>query len=32
MKILDQTEEGTSPAISYAGLIERIEILRSTLR
>ncbi|NML32476.1 sigma-54 interaction domain-containing protein [Paraburkholderia antibiotica] len=31
MKILDQTEE-TSPAISYAGLIERIEILRSTLR
>jgi transcriptional regulator with GAF, ATPase, and Fis domain len=32
MKILDQTEEGTSPAISYAGLIEKIEILRSTLR
>ncbi|MBN3804001.1 AAA domain-containing protein [Paraburkholderia sp. Ac-20336] len=31
MKILDQTEEA-SPAISYAGLIERIEILRSTLR
>lgn len=31
MKILDQDEEG-SPAISYAGLIERIEILRSTLR
>jgi transcriptional regulator with GAF, ATPase, and Fis domain len=31
MKILDQVEEA-SPAISYAGLIERIEILRSTLR
>ncbi|AXF18215.1 sigma 54-interacting transcriptional regulator [Paraburkholderia caledonica] len=31
MKILDQIED-TSPAISYAGLIERIEILRSTLR
>jgi transcriptional regulator with GAF, ATPase, and Fis domain len=31
MKILDQIEE-PSPAISYAGLIERIEILRSTLR
>ena len=31
MKILDQIEEA-SPAISYAGLIERIEILRSTLR
>jgi transcriptional regulator with GAF, ATPase, and Fis domain len=31
MKILDQPED-TSPAISYAGLIERIEILRSTLR
>jgi transcriptional regulator with GAF, ATPase, and Fis domain len=31
MKILDQIEE-SSPAISYAGLIERIEILRSTLR
>src|SRR6201996_361741 len=31
MKILDQVEE-PSPAISYAGLIERIEILRSTLR
>ncbi|PQV54129.1 sigma-54-dependent Fis family transcriptional regulator [Paraburkholderia sp. BL21I4N1] len=31
MKILDQIEE-TSPAISYAGLLERIEILRSTLR
>ena len=31
MKILDQTEE-PSPAISYAGLIEKIEILRSTLR
>jgi transcriptional regulator with GAF, ATPase, and Fis domain len=32
MKILDQTEDATSPAISYAGLIEKIEILRSTLR
>lgn len=31
MKILDQTEE-SSPAISYAGLIEKIEILRSMLR
>lgn len=31
MKILDQIEEA-SPAISYAGLIERLEILRSTLR
>ncbi len=31
MKILDQIEEA-SPAISYAGLLERIEILRSTLR
>ncbi|RKT22771.1 sigma-54 interacting transcriptional regulator [Paraburkholderia sp. RAU2J] len=31
MKILDQIEEAR-PAISYAGLIERIEILRSTLR
>src|SRR3569623_2144775 len=31
MKILDQIED-VSPAISYAGLIERIEILRSTLR
>ncbi|MFM0737950.1 sigma 54-interacting transcriptional regulator [Paraburkholderia xenovorans] len=31
MKILDQIEEA-APAISYAGLIERIEILRSTLR
>ncbi|MBW0449565.1 sigma-54-dependent Fis family transcriptional regulator [bacterium M00.F.Ca.ET.228.01.1.1] len=31
MKILDQIED-ISPAISYAGLIERIEILRSTLR
>ncbi|WP_429301069.1 sigma-54 interaction domain-containing protein [Paraburkholderia sp. GAS199] len=31
MKILDQIEEA-SPAISYAGLIEKIEILRSTLR
>jgi transcriptional regulator with GAF, ATPase, and Fis domain len=31
MKILDQTEDD-SPAISYAGLIEKIEILRSMLR
>lgn len=31
MKILDQSEE-SSPAISYAGLIEKIEILRSMLR
>lgn len=31
MKILDQTEHVGS-AISYAGLIEKIEILRSTLR
>jgi transcriptional regulator with PAS, ATPase and Fis domain len=31
MKILDQSESGTS-AVSYGGLIERIEILRSTLR
>lgn len=31
MKILDQVEDA-SPAVSYAGLIERIEILRSTLR
>ena len=31
MKILDQTED-PSPAISYAGLIEKIEILRSMLR
>lgn len=31
MKILDQIED-ISPAISYAGLLERIEILRSTLR
>ncbi|CAH2904396.1 MAG: sigma-54 dependent DNA-binding response regulator [uncultured Paraburkholderia sp.] len=31
MKILDQIED-ISPAISYAGLIERIKILRSTLR
>lgn len=31
MKILDQPED-SSPAISYAGLIEKIEILRSTLR
>ena len=31
MKILDQPIEGGS-AISYAGLIEKIEILRSALR
>jgi transcriptional regulator with GAF, ATPase, and Fis domain len=31
MKILDQDEPGSS-VISYAGLIEKIEILRSTLR
>jgi transcriptional regulator with GAF, ATPase, and Fis domain len=31
MKILDQSMHGSS-AISYAGLMERIEILRSTLR
>jgi transcriptional regulator with GAF, ATPase, and Fis domain len=31
MKILDQPED-SGPAISYAGLIEKIEILRSTLR
>jgi transcriptional regulator with GAF, ATPase, and Fis domain len=31
MKILDQSESGNS-AVSYGGLIERIEILRSTLR
>jgi transcriptional regulator with GAF, ATPase, and Fis domain len=31
MKILDQTMHGM-PGISYAGLMERIEILRSTLR
>ena len=31
MKILDQTAHGSS-AISYAGLIEKIEILRSMLR
>ncbi|HEY1996575.1 sigma-54 dependent transcriptional regulator [Paraburkholderia sp.] len=31
MKILDQSEE-SSPAVSYAGLIEKIEILRSMLR
>jgi len=31
MKILDQ-DAGASSAISYAGLIEKIEILRSTLR
>ena len=34
MKILDQPEDATlaGSAISYAGLIEKIEILRSTLR
>ncbi|WP_429258707.1 sigma-54 interaction domain-containing protein [Paraburkholderia sp. GAS334] len=32
MQILDQPEEDSSPAISYAALIEKIEILRSTLR
>ena len=32
MKILDQIEEEGSSTISYAGLIEKIEILRSTLR
>jgi transcriptional regulator with GAF, ATPase, and Fis domain len=35
MKILDQPESESTPAtsaISYAGLIEKIEILRSTLR
>lgn len=35
MKILDQPESDSSvpvSAISYAGLIEKIEILRSTLR
>lgn len=32
MKILDQIEDEGSSAISYAGLIEKIEILRSTLR
>jgi transcriptional regulator with GAF, ATPase, and Fis domain len=31
MKILDQSESGNS-AVSYGGLIERIEILRSNLR
>jgi transcriptional regulator with GAF, ATPase, and Fis domain len=31
MKILDQTED-PSPVVSYAGLIEKIEILRSMLR
>jgi DNA-binding NtrC family response regulator len=31
MKILDQSESGNS-AVSYGGLIERIEILRSALR
>ena len=31
MKILDQ-DPGTSSTVSYAGLIEKIEILRSTLR
>ena len=32
MKILDQQPDETGSAISYAGLIEKIEILRSTLR
>ncbi|WP_245254431.1 sigma-54-dependent transcriptional regulator [Paraburkholderia sp. LEh10] len=32
MKILDQQPEDSGSAISYAGLIEKIEILRSTLR
>jgi transcriptional regulator with GAF, ATPase, and Fis domain len=32
MKILDQQPEESGSAISYAGLIEKIEILRSTLR
>lgn len=32
MKILDQSEDEGSSAISYAGLLEKIEILRSTLR
>ncbi|MEM5387105.1 sigma-54 dependent transcriptional regulator [Paraburkholderia phymatum] len=32
MKILDQQPEESSSALSYAGLIEKIEILRSTLR
>ena len=32
MKILDQIEEEGSSTISYAGLLEKIEILRSTLR
>ena len=32
MKILDQQPDDSGGAISYAGLIEKIEILRSTLR
>jgi transcriptional regulator with PAS, ATPase and Fis domain len=32
MKILDQQPDEAGSAISYAGLIEKIEILRSTLR
>ena len=32
MKILDQQPDDSGSAISYAGLIEKIEILRSTLR
>src|ERR1700674_864242 len=32
MKILDQIQEEGSSTISYAGLLEKIEILRSTLR
>jgi transcriptional regulator with GAF, ATPase, and Fis domain len=32
MKILDQQPEDSGSALSYAGLIEKIEILRSTLR
>src|ERR1700674_5768576 len=32
MKILDQIEEEGSSTVSYAGLLEKIEILRSALR
>ena len=32
MQILDQEPVQAGSAISYAGLIEKIEILRSTLR
>jgi transcriptional regulator with PAS, ATPase and Fis domain len=32
MKIIDQELDAASSAFSYAGLIERVEILRSTLR